>query len=310
MSEIFRQAAAQVPAIETCGGLSSFSAVGTGLYWGNSSPSSGQHRWILTATDYFTKWIEAVPTRSTSHKVIISLLEDIIARFGCPSKIVTDNTSSFRSEPLIKFCEQYGISLIHSTPYYPQGNKLAESSNKILIKLIKKLLEDNKRAWDSKLKFALWADRVTTKKSLGLSPFQLVYGIEAVFPIQLALPVVDLLHDYEGEPNLILRRIHQMVEVQQIREQVLNRAYSRQQKIKQAFDQKNKKKEFEPGDLVLKWDAPRQEKGKHSKFDALWFRPFNILEAFSNNTYRLQDLEGNEVFNDPVNGHFLKKCFM
>jgi hypothetical protein len=151
---------------------------------------------------------------------------------------------------------------------------------------------------------------VTTKKSLGLSPFQLVYGIEAVFPIQLALPVVDLLHGYEGEPNLILKRIHQMVEVQQIREQVLNRAYSRQQKIKQAFDQKNKKKEFEPGDLVLKWDAPRQEKGKHSKFDALWFGPFKILEAFSNNTYRLQDLEGNEVFNGPVNGHFLKKCFM
>jgi hypothetical protein len=273
-------------------------------------PSSGQHRWILTATDYFTKWIEVVPTRSTSHKVIISFLEDIIARFGCPSKIVTDNASPFRSEPLVKFCEQFGISLIHSTPYYPQGNGLAESSNKSLIKLIKKLLEDNKRAWDSKLKFSLWADRVTTKKSLGLSPFQLVYGIEVVFPTQLALPVANLLQDYEGEPNHVLRRIHQMVEVQQIREQVLDRAYNHQQKIKQAFDRKSKKKEFEQGDLVLKWDAPRQEKGKHSKFDALWFGPFKILEVFSNNTYRLQDLEGNEVFSGPVNGHFLKKCFL
>ena len=109
-------------------------------------PSSGQHRWILTATDYFTKWIEVVPTRSTSQKEIISLLEDIIARFGCPSKIVTDNASPFRSEPLIRFCDQFGISLIHSTPYYPQGNRLVESSNKSLIKLIKRLLEDNKRA--------------------------------------------------------------------------------------------------------------------------------------------------------------------
>jgi hypothetical protein len=50
-------------------------------------PSSGQHRWILTATDYFTKWIEAIPTRSASHKVIIGFLEDIIARFGCPNRI-------------------------------------------------------------------------------------------------------------------------------------------------------------------------------------------------------------------------------
>jgi hypothetical protein len=45
--------------------------------------SSEQHRWILTATNYFTKWIEATPTRSASHKVIISFLGDIMARFGC-----------------------------------------------------------------------------------------------------------------------------------------------------------------------------------------------------------------------------------
>jgi hypothetical protein len=137
--------------------------------------SSGQHRWILTATDFFTKWIEAIPTRSASHKVIIGFLEDLIVRFGCPRKIVTDNAASFKAEPLVKFCEQFGIKLIHSTPYYPQGNGLAESSNKSLIRIIKILLEDNKRAWNSKLKFALWVDRVTTKRSIGLSPFQLVY---------------------------------------------------------------------------------------------------------------------------------------
>jgi hypothetical protein len=73
---------------------------------------------------------------------------------------------------------------------------------------------------------------------------------------------------------------------------------------------RTRRKEFEQGDLVLKWDAPRQEKGKHSKFYALWFGPFKILEAYSNNTYRLQDLEGKEVFGSPVNGHFLKKYFL
>jgi hypothetical protein len=67
--------------------------------------SSGQHMWILTATDYFTKWIEAIPTRSASHKVMIGFLEDIMSRFGCPSRIVTDNVASFRAEPLIKFYE-------------------------------------------------------------------------------------------------------------------------------------------------------------------------------------------------------------
>ena len=87
-----------------------------------------------------------------------------------------------------------------------------------MIKLIKRLLEDNKRAWDSKLKFALWADRVTTKRSLNTSPFQLVYGTEVVFPTQLALFVEKFFQDLEGELDHMVRRIHQMVEVQWIRE--------------------------------------------------------------------------------------------
>jgi transposase InsO family protein len=136
-----------------------------------SSYLTGHHRWILTATDHFTKWIEVIPTRSASHKVIIGFLEDIMARFGCLNIIITDNVVSFKYEPLIKFCEQFGISLIHSTPYYPQGNGLIESSNKSIIKIIKRLLEDNKKAWDSKLKFALWADRVKNKEVSGCFSF-------------------------------------------------------------------------------------------------------------------------------------------
>jgi transposase InsO family protein len=164
-------------------------------------PSSGQNKWILTAKTYFTKRIESIPTRSASHKVITGFLEDIMARFGCPNIIVTDNATSFKDEPFIKFCEKFKIALIHSTPYYPQGNGLAESSNKILIKIIKRLLEDNKKAWDSKLKFALWDDRMTTKRSLGISPFQIVYGVEAIFPSQLALSVEKFFQDYQGEPG-------------------------------------------------------------------------------------------------------------
>jgi hypothetical protein len=242
--------------------------------------SSGQHRWILTATDFFTKWIEAIPTRSASHKVIIGFLEDLITRFGCPSKIVTDNATSFKAEPLVKFCGQFGIKLIHSTPYYPQGNGLAESSNKSLIRIIKRLLEDNKKAWDSKLKFALWADRVTTKRSIGISPFQLVYGTEVVFPSQLAMPVAKFLQDYQGEPDDMIRRIHQLVEVQQAREQVMNKVQDRQQKIKQAFDRKAKKEDFQMGDLVLKWDAPKQDKGKHENLKPYGSGPSKSLKYF------------------------------
>jgi hypothetical protein len=197
--------------------------------------------------------------------------------------------------------------LIHSTPYYPQGNGSVESSNKSLIKIIKRLLEDNNKAWDSKLKFSLWADRVTTKRSLGVSPFYLMYGVKAIFPSQLSLPVEKLFQDCQGEPNDMIKRIQQLVEVQQTREQVMEKAHEHQQNIKQAFGRKNNKGDFQLGDLVLKWDAPKQDKGKHGKFEALWIGPFNFFEIFPNNTYRLQILEGDEVFSGPVNGHFLKK---
>jgi len=109
-------------------------------------PSSGQHKWIITATNYFTKWIEAIPSRQAIDTVIIGFLEtNILSRFGCPKKIITDNAAAFKSKKLINFCNKYHITLGHSTAYYPQGNGLAESSNKSLINIIKKLLEENKK---------------------------------------------------------------------------------------------------------------------------------------------------------------------
>ena len=92
------------------------------------------------------------------------LYENIFIRFGCLVRLVTNNALDFKVETLVKMCESMGIQLVHSTSYYPQGNGLAESSNKSLVKIIIKLLETNKKSWDSKLKFALWADRVTEKK--------------------------------------------------------------------------------------------------------------------------------------------------
>ena len=59
--------------------------------------SLGQHRWILIATYYFEKWIEAIPTRRATDDVIMEFLENnILARFGCPRRILTDNAASFK----------------------------------------------------------------------------------------------------------------------------------------------------------------------------------------------------------------------
>jgi hypothetical protein len=104
-------------------------------------PSSNQHIWILTTTDYFTKWIEVVPTRQATNIVIVQFLEtNILSRFGFPVNIITKNAATFKSKKMENFCNDYNITLGHSTAYYPQGNGLAESYNKSLTMIIKKLL--------------------------------------------------------------------------------------------------------------------------------------------------------------------------
>ena len=109
---------------------------------------------------------------------------------------------------MISFCHKYHITSGHSTACYPQGNGLAESSNKSLINIIKKVLEENKKNWHKKLVNALWANRLTTKRSIGTSPYQLVYGMEERFPSSLEIPVIKFLQEIKAEPNDIQRRIN------------------------------------------------------------------------------------------------------
>jgi hypothetical protein len=72
---------------------------------------------------------------------------------------------------------------------------MVESSNKSLIRFIKKMLSQNKKGWDSHLKYAVWEDRLSKTRSFGNSPFQLVYGLEAIFHIHMILPVMKLLQN-------------------------------------------------------------------------------------------------------------------
>ena len=80
-------------------------------------------------------------------------------------------------------------------------------------------------------------------------------------------------------------------------------------KVKGTFDRKAKADVFKAGDLVLKWDAARQNKGQHGKFDALWTGPYMIAEVCNNNTFVLYHLDGEILAGGPFNGRFLKIYF-
>ncbi|XP_051138115.1 uncharacterized protein LOC127256255 [Andrographis paniculata] len=123
-------------------------------------PSSRRHSFILVATDYFTKWIEAVPLANVIYQEVIKFVkEHIIHRYGILQTITADKDTVFTSDRVAVFTAQYGIALLHSSPYYAQANGQAEAANKVLIGVIKKAVEDNPRRWHEVLGEALWACR-------------------------------------------------------------------------------------------------------------------------------------------------------
>jgi hypothetical protein len=116
---------------------------------------------------------------------------------------------------------------------------------------------------------------------------------------------MKLLQDSEEEPNDLTRRMNQLIEVQQTREQVDEKFQEYQDKMKAIFDRREKQRNFIPGDLVLRWDSRREDPGKHGKFDHLWLGPYKIVAVEGNNSFSLQNLEG-DLLELPVNGWFLK----
>lgn len=78
------------------------------------------------------------------------------------------------------------------------------------------------------------------------------------------------------------------------------------EKSKNIFDRKTKVDDFKIGDIVLRWDARNEDKGKHVKFDNLWKGPYNIIPFRGNKAFLLEYLEGQEVLVGPINGSFLK----
>ena len=152
----------------------------------------------------------------------------------------------------------------------------------------------------------MWDDIISMKREIGTSRFQLVYGLDVVFHASLGLPVIKYVQEEEAETNEIQRIINQLIEMQQVRDGVCDMFQIMQEIMKMIFDRKVKGDDFKIGDLVSKWNARYEEKGKHGKFDHLWQGPYNISAFSGKNAYFLEDVDGNEIGLGPVNDRFLR----
>ena len=77
---------------------------------GPVNPSSNRYIWILVATTYFTKWVEAIALRKATKGAIANFIkENIIVRFRVPHKIIIDNGTHFVNKKVRKMLEIYQV---------------------------------------------------------------------------------------------------------------------------------------------------------------------------------------------------------
>ncbi|XP_059070642.1 uncharacterized protein LOC131860276 [Cryptomeria japonica] len=156
----------------------------------------------------------SIPVRKTTSEVVCSFLkENILVRFGVPQKIVADNATNLFSAKISLFFYDNAISLAHSSDYYPQGNVQVESSNKTLINIMKKLVSENFKDWHKRLHETLREDHTSPKRTIGMSPFEIVYGMGAQVSLPLELVASKLqtvIQDVYFQDSLEKRIMHWM----------------------------------------------------------------------------------------------------
>ena len=124
--------------------------------------SFAEEVYILAATDYFSKWVEAIPLREVKKETVIRFIkENIIHRYDVPRYIITDNGKQFSNQLMDELCKKYKFKQHKSSMYHSLANGLAEAFNKTLCNLLKNVVGRTKRDWHERIYEALWAYRTT-----------------------------------------------------------------------------------------------------------------------------------------------------
>jgi hypothetical protein len=203
-----------------------------------------------------------------------------------------------------------GIKLIRSFPYYAQANGQAEVSNQSLIKLIKRKIDEHPRRWHEVLSEALWAYRISCHGATKTSPYQLVYGQEAVLPWEITAGSrrIEFQNDLTAEKYVALMNDN-VEDLTDLRLWSLEKIKENKAKVTRAYNKKVKPKEFQVGDLVWEAVLPLETKdAAYGKWSPNWHGPYRVDHVLPGNAYMIEELDGVK-FPVAVNGQHLKKYF-
>jgi transposase InsO family protein len=138
--------------------------------------------------------------------------------FGCPKELVNDRGTHFINKIIEQLTTKYLIKHRKSTPCHPRANGQTKKTNGILCKIITKTVQGSNTDWDAQIHDALWAYRCAYKVTTKSTPFQLVYGQEAILPIEMKLPTLRIaIAERLGDEKSLMQRYVMLEKLDEIR---------------------------------------------------------------------------------------------
>jgi hypothetical protein len=270
---------------------------------------------IVFARDDLGGWVEGRAIKAADSKSVARFIyEDVICRHGCPQRIVLDRGSENLN--LTKdLLEHYKIKRTVVSAYHPQANGLVERGHDSIVNSLAKYCSKKPTDWEKYLPLALWADRVSVRRSTGYSAFELVYGRDCLLPVDFTLESWSVV-DWEGEvktrEDLLIARMRQLDQKVLTETQAAGNLRNSQNANTVYYDQTKqlRKEPLRTGDLVLVHQTKASySRSRARKLDDRWIGPYRIREIPDDSTfYRLAELDGTQL-TPTFAGNRLKRFF-
>ena len=238
----------------------------------------------------------------SSEKVADFIWQDVICRFGCIPQITTDNGTEFQGAVSI-LAKRYGITIIRISPYNPAANGMIERGHRTWINSIWKLCGPKKERWSRWFYPALWADRVTTRRTTGFSPYYLLYGRPHLFPFNLHDETWYTInwHDITTTEQLIAVRALQIRRLHMERKKASKKNIETRVQAAKDYAIRNARRMisgvYRKGELVLiALKGPGIVRGSGlAKSADTWAGPFEIVRRYRSGSYQLRELDGTKI---------------
>ncbi|MCO5571124.1 hypothetical protein L7F22_024856 [Adiantum nelumboides] len=262
-----------------------------------------QAQYIIVVTDYLTKWAKAKAIRKNDARTTTAFLyENAFTRYGLAIEIVSDKGIHFLNEVIEYLLGEFMVIHNKSAPYHPQTNGQAEHTNKILSFILTKVVSTGRTDWEMNLHATLWAYRVSFKTVLNATPFNLVYGLDAILPIEFLLPTLRVARDLESTRHELSERLEDLEKLDEQRLTAVAHIYAQKRKRKQFFDSHLLTKIFKKGDLVLVYSLKQHIPKSKKKGNG----PFVIEDVSPSGAVKLSTLDREPMANW-ISGCRLKK---